>query len=530
MHIDRKDVLWNYAATFLRIGANILLLPFTLRMLPPETYGLWTLFSAISALVNLLDFGFNPSFTRNVTYIFSGAKKLKESGFDTIEENTEIDYSLLKSLISAMRFFYSRAAAIMFFSLAVFGTYYIYIVTANYTQNKNEAYAAWFIFCIVNTWSFYTFYYEALLQGKGLIKQAKQIIVAGETAYMIIAVVFIQHNFGLTGLACAQGVSVIIRRILAHKVFYTKELSNKLSNCDARKYNNIIKIIYPNALKLGAVGIGGFIVTKAAAIAGAFYLPLETVASYGITAQITAVIGALAGLYVSTYIPQIAEFRLSNNLNGIKKIYIKHCGIMLAVFFIFGAGLLLFGEGALEIIGSRTPLLSKPCVILFLCIMLLETNHAAAANILATKNEVPFFKASLFSGAFTIFLLFIFLHTAKIGVWGMMLAPGIAQAVYNNWKYTRNYHAVSSWSYFDYSGMFYVPKKKVSFKSIAAYGFIMGRNIDNIRIWARKNAANIGKNTGCDTIMDNVFNYGNCLRHVYGYKKNKQAYIRSINT
>jgi hypothetical protein len=52
-----------------------------------------------------------------------------------------------------------------------------------------------------------------------------------------------------------------------------------------------------------------------------------------------------------------------------------------------------------------------------------------------TKNEVPFFKAALFSGAFTIILLFVFLKYTDFGVWGLLLAQGIVQGCYQNWKW-----------------------------------------------------------------------------------------------
>jgi hypothetical protein len=65
----------------------------------------------------------------------------------------------------------------------------------------------------------------------------------------------------------------------------------------------------------------------------------------------------------------------------------------------------------------------------------LETNHATAGNILLTKNEVPFFKASLLSGGFTMFLLFLLFNFTHLELWAMILAPGIAQGVYQNWKW-----------------------------------------------------------------------------------------------
>ncbi|MDR1182546.1 MAG: hypothetical protein LBL13_11265 [Bacteroidales bacterium] len=37
INIGRKDVIWNYAATFLQISAGVILLPFILRTFPQET-------------------------------------------------------------------------------------------------------------------------------------------------------------------------------------------------------------------------------------------------------------------------------------------------------------------------------------------------------------------------------------------------------------------------------------------------------------------------------------------------------------
>ncbi|HEY5592436.1 MAG TPA: hypothetical protein VIK55_15645 [Paludibacter sp.] len=108
MDIGRKDIFWNYAATFLKITASVLLLPLILKMMPSEMVGIWSVFMTITAFASLLDFGFNPSFARNVTYIFSGVRSLKVKGFEYVSiENKTIDYGLLKGVISAMHEIYS---------------------------------------------------------------------------------------------------------------------------------------------------------------------------------------------------------------------------------------------------------------------------------------------------------------------------------------------------------------------------------------------------------------------------------------
>jgi hypothetical protein len=113
---------------------------------------------------------------------------------------------------------------------------------------------------------------------------------------------------------------------------------------------------------------------------------------------------------------------------------LKGCLLLFGTFALGGVALVLLGDWALALIGSQTPLLSKSFMVVALLIYLLETNHANAAGILLTKNEVPFFKVSLFAGAGTVILLFVFLEYTHWGTWALIFAQGIAQ-LYSNWKW-----------------------------------------------------------------------------------------------
>jgi O-antigen/teichoic acid export membrane protein len=433
--INRKDVYWNYAATFLRVGSSVLLWPFILRIMPQEKIGVWTIFGSIIAIVTLLDFGFNPSFTRNVTYVLSGVKTLKATGFQTAEENSEIDYGLLKGLISVMRSFYSKIAFILFAVLATAGTYYIFFLLRTYSGNKNEVITAWFILCLVNSYSFYTFYYDALLIGMGKIKRSKQINIVGQALYLLVAIALIFAGFGLIAIVSAQAVSVILGRILTYFVVYTNGLKDKLKNTLEKERNDIFKAIYPNAVKLGLTGVGAVMALRLQPIIGSMYLSLETIASYGITIQLIGILSGIATVYFGTYQPKIVQYRVQDNISAIKSAYIKSCLVLLGIYFLGGLSLLLLGSWALNLIGSKTPLLPNICIFMMLLISLLETNHGMAGGILLTKNQVPFFKASIIFGSVTVILLFLFLQFFNMGVWALILAGGIAQVVYNNWKW-----------------------------------------------------------------------------------------------
>ncbi|MGC3977977.1 MAG: O-unit flippase-like protein [Paludibacteraceae bacterium] len=436
MEINRIDILWNYAATFLKIAASALLLPFILKMLSPETIGIWTIFMTVTSFSGLLDFGFSPSFTRNITYIFSGIKKLEVNGYTPIDSTrAEIDFGLLKGTISAMRWFYFRIALILFILLVTAGTYYISYLLKSYSGNKSEIYISWFILIIINTYNLFTLYYEALLQGKGLVKRQKQIIILGQSVYLIISILLVLLGSGLIAIVSAQAISVIIVRWLSYKSFFTTEIKDKVNSVVAYSKDSILKIIYPNVLKIGLTSFGGFLVQKSALIIGSFYLTLTDLASYGITIQLLSVLASLSGIYTATYMPKIVQYRVRNDIKSIQYLYRKGQFILIATFLVGGGFLVLFGQYFLKLIGSQTPLLPPLVMSLCLLIVFLENNHAIAGNIILSKNEVPFFKASLLSGAATILLLFLSFKFTNLGILSMIIAPGIAQVAYQNWKW-----------------------------------------------------------------------------------------------
>lgn len=436
MQITKKDVLWNYAATFLKIAASVLLLPLILRTMPTEMVAVWSVFMTITAFSTLLDFGFSPSFTRNVTYIFSGVRSLQKNGFEVVNEfNSTIDYGLLKGIISAMRWIYLRIAIFLFLMLSSIGTYYIHTLLKTYTGSHQEVYLAWGILCLINTYNLYTLYYDSLLQGKGLIKKSKQIIIIGQLVYLIIASVLIYCGKGLIAVVSAQAASVIIIRVLSHKAFFTKGIKDYIHSSSEKMSKEIIKVILPNALKIGATTLGGFVIQKSSIIIGSLYLSLSDIASYGITLQVIAIITSLSAIYTTTYLPKIVQLRVVQNTDAIKNVYLKGEIFLVAIFVVGGATFLFFGQWVLNLIGSHTSLIPFMMLAFAILIAFLESNHSLAGVVLVTKNEVPFFKAALLSAGLTILLLILFLKYTEMGIWAMVLAPGIAQGIYQNWKW-----------------------------------------------------------------------------------------------
>ena len=436
-NVGKKDFVWTMLATFFKIGAGVLLFPIILKMLPAETVGVWTIFVTITQLTFIFDFGFNTSFARNVSYVFSGVSLLKRDGYEHVESSSvdRIDYALLGGTIRAMRYFYSRMAVVLFVLFAVLGTFYVYTLMQDYSGNVGEVYIAWGILVLINSYNLYTLYYEALLNGRGEIKRVHQIILVGNVVYILFAIVLILLGGGLVAIVASQAVSVLLVRFLSKKAFYTSSIIEGLSVADDSNYKDILYAITPNAIKVGLTSLGGFIINKSSLFIGSLFVSLETMGSYGITLQLLVVIGMMAGIVTRVYMPKVFQWRVEERLDLIKQKFYLSSVVMFLVFALSGIVIVLYGDWMLSVLKSNTTLLPTSLLILIFVQHYLEYNHSNAAQYLLSRNEVPFFKASLISAGCVLLLLGVFVVWLDMGMLGMILAPMIVQGVYQNWKW-----------------------------------------------------------------------------------------------
>ena len=434
-HIGKKDIIWSYVATIFRVGAGIILWPFILSQMSAETVGIWNVMITIMGFVALLDFGFQPSFARNISYIFSGVTKLQKVGIQTAVSDGNINFSLLKGTLNAMRKFYRWMALGVFVILGIAGTAYFYYILQKYSGDRTDAMIAWILLIAINSYNVYTLYYNALLLGKGYIRRERQIMILSQCVYLSLAIVLIYAGYGLTAIVSSQAVSIILQRILSYRVFFTKELKQQLLHTEADETKDILRAISPNAVKVGLTQLGGFCVTKSALLIGSAFLTLEETACYGITLHIIDILARCSTVYYQSITPKIAQSRANKDVIKLKYYFVCSIGILVATFLLGGAAIAFLGNWGLNMIGSETKFLPTIMLCVMLLVYLLETNHSIAAGFISAHNRIPFFIPSLLSGLGTVVLLWLFLSIFKWGVWGMILSQGIAQLVYQNWKW-----------------------------------------------------------------------------------------------
>ena len=112
--ITKTDVLWNYIAQFFSLASGLITLPLILKMLTVEEIALNYIFLTVSSLVLLFDFGFSPQFSRNVSYVYGGAQKLKKEGIeDAPSGEVAINYRLIATLVKVGQYVYLLLALLV---------------------------------------------------------------------------------------------------------------------------------------------------------------------------------------------------------------------------------------------------------------------------------------------------------------------------------------------------------------------------------------------------------------------------------
>lgn len=431
--ITRRDLVWSYTSYILQTSSGIFLLPIILIKLSSSELAIWYVFLAISALVNLLDFGFRPTIMRNISYIFSGARKLSKEGVIVQHKELDVDYSLLKTMILTVKRLYIIISICIAIIMLTLGSFYISNITID-LSNKSEILIAWYIYVISIILNFYFYYYTSLLMGRGKIAESNQTIVMAKIAFLLVSTLGLFLGYGLIAVAVGNLISSLVNRISSFYFFYDKHIKLQLKRAELETVN-LFPILWGNAYKLGLVALGSFLINKGNTLIASNYLTLDDVAAYGLTLQLIMLLATISSVFFRTYLPSFTNSRMIDDIESIKRNFGKSLVVM-NLIYLFGSLLILAaGNKMLLLLGSNTLLLSNLQMFVLLIIIYLEINHSNCATLITTKNTVPFVKSALISGGSILILALISTALLNFGLWGLILVQGIVQASYNNWKW-----------------------------------------------------------------------------------------------
>lgn len=431
---QQRDLVWGYLAQALNIGAGLLLLPIVLRYLPQEDVGLWFVFLTLGGLAQLLEFGFQPTISRNTSYIFAGATSLVSRGVpESFDASQKADPYLLAQLVAASRLIYRAVALGASVVLLLGGSVYIFTLLTPGQQLINSL-AAWICYACGSIANFYFGYVNALLQGRGSVSAANKVIIAARVTMLILGIATLTAGMGLLGLGIAMLVSSILGRFLALRL-----LASDLTTRTALKLASYIsgrpvaKTLWHNASRLGIVSICAFLIQRANILIASSFLGLAVAASFSLTVTILMVLFSVSMVIVQVRLPHLARAQSHADSTVLQAMYGELIFIGWATYLAGFIALLFIGPTILVLIGTKTTLLPTWQLLIYGAILALEMNHSIAATYLSTQNSIPFVRSSVLSGLTTLALSLALVDEYQ--VFGLLTAQGIVQLGYNNWKW-----------------------------------------------------------------------------------------------
>jgi O-antigen/teichoic acid export membrane protein len=433
--ISKGDVYWSYLTQIFNVGSGLVVLPYVLSNLSSEEVGMNYIMLTIASLVTLLDFGFTPQFSRNISFVLGGAQTLQKQGV-VVSEVGKVNYHLLATLIEVGKFVYKRLATISIIILLTFGSLYIWDVTNGGKEILNT-WIVWIIFSFGTYFNIYFNHYQSLLTGAGLIRDFNKSLILSRITYILLAYLFLLLEMRLLGVVLANVISPFVSRYWAHRAFYTEDFKKKIGNLKVTKIeiSTLFKTVWHNARKLGLVMIGAFAIGKFSMFIAGLYLPLSDIASFGLMAQLFGILSTVSVVYFNSHQARFASLRAQGNSEILLKEF-AYSMIVFYILFVFGSVILvLFAPELLVMIGADVVLPGSWICALFGLVLLLESNHSNFASFIATSNDVPFVKSALIAGAVICVLDIIVLKFTEMGLLGLIIVQGVVQLAYANWKW-----------------------------------------------------------------------------------------------
>ncbi len=424
-------------AKFLNISSVLLIIPFIGINLGEEAVGLWLLFFSIGGITGLFEAGFYNSVLRFVSYLTTGKKDLPEEGIGLVVDDIPKDLQVmnnseLNSLIVTVSILYIFLGISAFIILSLFGSIYLNLLDVKSIQMP-VIQGSWLFFILASCLHLTFSFLSATLHGIGKINQNNLCLIVAKLAFIIISIFGLVNGEGIVFLSFIFLLHVILMRLL-NFIILVPNLSLKAENFfQIKNFSwSIFKSLRKNSLKMGAVNIGSFLLSRGSIIVANGALAVELVTKYTFTITSFTVLAMVATEPLNLLYDKICTLQANNNKKEIKR--------MVATLYFYGLLIFLFGAGSIfifqeysEPLGFNFNFLSKEILILITIIYFFEYTTSFSAVYLTSKNYIPFMEAALLSGISVLILNIFFVSQYEII--GLVVIYAVVQSCYNFWKW-----------------------------------------------------------------------------------------------
>lgn len=433
----KKDVIWNFIGTIVSMISGFFLLPLLMKFLTSDELGLWYVFIAVSNLAMLFEFGFNPSFARNIVYVVSGARKLTKEGcdFDSVQEG--VDWRLLKTVFKTSKIVYALIAIVVLLFLLTIGSIYINLVAGD--LEPFSCWGSWIVFCVSVFLNLYFLYTITQLRGVGDIAGENQAKTLSRLAQLLVSAILLMMGAGLFGASLGYLANGLVLRIYAS--FRLKSHGGVIDGIKSvqtrigfTEIKSVLVTIAHVAWRDGFVQIACYASTQAMSLVGSFTLGLAETGTYSVLMQFSNAVYSFASAYPMSFMPSFQSAHASHDILRQREIVSRGLAAYILLFLLGTAGVVIAAFPLLPLI--KPDFTPNAPLFLGLCLYLLLWNqHSICCNYIVGTNEIPYLVAYAIAAVLGVVFSYLFSGIVGLGAWGLVLGQALSQLIYNNWRW-----------------------------------------------------------------------------------------------
>jgi O-antigen/teichoic acid export membrane protein len=423
-----STMFYAILSTFVRVGANLFLIPIVVRKLSSSELATWWVFAALGGLANLADLGFGQAISRVYSYLWAGAEDFDVEGLRRPAANAQPNQRFLRQFNVSVRLLYLWLSIGALVVLAGAGTTFL-MRTEQPGANPAGFWLTWALYVASVIYAFGTSHWTLACQGVNRMRELQMAFLWSGLAYVASAALLLLFGCGLWAMVVASGLRGVICRFICCHAF--REAVPEVTAEGLKANLAMIKKIWPNAWKFGLLSLAVYLINSGAVLVCRAFLGEELTASYGLTSQLGLLLVSFSSLWLTVKWPQLTILRAQGHLEEMATLFARRLGWSLLTFCAGGAFLVLLGNRLLEWKGSSALLLPWPYLVVYLLYLGQQLFYGQFGNLTFTENVVPFYRLALCTGVGMMLLSLVL--TPRYGMWGLILSPVIVAQFGNSW-------------------------------------------------------------------------------------------------
>ena len=406
----------------------------SLVLLNQEEQVLWHAFVILNSLFLLSEFGTGPVIARLTSYVTEGATTLSYN-IKEVQSSVgsgKLDKITFDKLITLTNRFVVRLSVLVLAGFIIFTTYYFETLSPGFLVEKNDVFFALIILLISLPFSVSARKYHALLMGLGY---QKQVFLWNAAFTILTAALYLAAIYNSAGLVhlifiaqCVHLLSFLRNRHLFRRIYFEKFAGEKYKKTNGADY---FEALWAPSWR-GFLGIFGSIgIQHIINLMVALYLPATAVAPYLFTIRLITIAEQGSNVFLMARIPRINSARARGDLLALRKSTTEIVRLVLATYPLLCLLFFFIAASVFPILSPGATILPFEMLFLLVFFGILARHHSLHTHIFSSVNQEPFYKPIVATGLLNILILSVTLES--LGIWGLILAGGLANLVFMNW-------------------------------------------------------------------------------------------------